>query len=63
VLAEATIDELEAGDSETITLDGGSQTRNVTIWAVVDPDDRIDECNDANNVVAGPMLICNSEPH
>ena len=35
VLAEESIDELEAGDRETITLDGGSQTRNVTIWAVV----------------------------
>jgi hypothetical protein len=30
---------------------------------VVDPDDRIDECNDANNVVEGPMLTCSSEPH
>ncbi|HEY3496761.1 MAG TPA: CARDB domain-containing protein [Polyangiaceae bacterium] len=63
VLAEETIDEIEAGDSESITLDGGTQDRNVTIWAVVDPDDTIAECNDANNVVEGPMLTCSSEPH
>jgi hypothetical protein len=63
VLAEETIDELEAGDSETITLEGGRQDRNLTIWAVVDPDDQITECNDANNVVEGPMLMCSDEPH
>jgi hypothetical protein len=63
VLAEETIDELDAGASESLSLDGGSQDRNVTIWAVVDPDDAIEECNDANNVVEGPMLTCSSEPH
>jgi hypothetical protein len=63
VLAEETIDELDAGDSESVTLDGGGLDRNVTIWAIVDPDDTILECNDANNVVEGPMLTCSSEPH
>ena len=63
VLAEDTIDSLAPGDSQSITLDGGTQTHNVTIWAVVDPDDAILECNDANNVVEGPMLTCSTEPH
>jgi len=63
VLAEGTIDSLAAGDSQSVTLDGATQSRNVTIWAVVDPDDAIVECNDANNVVQGPMLTCSTEPH
>ncbi|HWP07686.1 MAG TPA: CARDB domain-containing protein [Polyangiaceae bacterium] len=62
VLAEETIDELDAGASETITLQGGAQARNVTVWAVVDPDDTVEECNDANNLVEGPMLMCRDEP-
>jgi hypothetical protein len=58
VLGEATIDSLPADDSISIQIDVGSQNRNVTIWAVADPDDAIAECNDANNAVEGPSLIC-----
>jgi hypothetical protein len=63
VLGEESIDSIPAGESETVTVAGGEQNRNVTIWAVVDPDDEIEECNDANNIVKGPDLVCSSEPH
>jgi hypothetical protein len=63
VLGDESIDSIPAGESETVTVAGGEQNRNVTIWAVVDPDDSIEECNDANNIVKGPDLVCSSEPH
>ena len=63
VLGETTIDALAAGASSSVTIDVGSITRNVTIWAIADPDDTVEECNDANNVVQGPDLMCTSEPH
>ena len=64
MLGEGTIDgPLEPGDSETIVVDMGAQSRNLTVWAVADPDDAISECNDANNVDEGPSLTCDDEPH
>ena len=63
LLGEATIDTLAAGDSTSVTVNVGSLSRDVTIWAIVDPDDTVQECNDANNVVQGPALMCTSEPH
>jgi hypothetical protein len=62
-LGQGTIDSLAPGASASITVDIGGQTRNVTIWAIADPADSIQECNDANNVVQGPELKCSSEPH
>ncbi len=63
VLGETTIDTLAAGASTSVSIDVGSITRDVTIWAIADPDDSVEECNDANNVVQGPALLCTSEPH
>jgi subtilase family serine protease len=63
VLGEDTIEgPLEPGEDETITIDVGQQSRNLTIWAVADPDDAITECNDANNVDEGPTLDCDEVP-
>src|SRR5262249_16105966 len=58
VLGETTIDSLPVGESTMVTIDVGTQTRKLTIWAVADPSDLIPECNDANNVVKGPELSC-----
>jgi hypothetical protein len=63
VLGETTIEALAAGASTSLNIDAGSITRDVTIWAIADPDDSVEECNDANNVVEGPALVCTSEPH
>jgi hypothetical protein len=63
VLGETTIDAIPAGGSASVTINVGGLSRNVTIWAVADPDDTVQECNDANNVVEGPALVCNNEPH
>jgi hypothetical protein len=63
VLGEATIDSIPAGESAMVTVDIGAQQRTVTLWVIVDPDDMIEECNDANNVVQGPELVCSTEPH
>jgi hypothetical protein len=62
VLGETTIDSIAAGDSVSVTIDTGAISRNVTIWAIADPDDTVRECNDANNVVEGPALMCKDEP-
>lgn len=59
MVAEVTIDgPLEPGESETVTVEAGSFSRDVVIWAVADPDDTIEECNDANNIDQGPRLQC-----
>jgi hypothetical protein len=63
LLGETTIDSVAAGESASVTINVGGLTRDVTIWAVADPDDAIQECNDANNVVEGPALMCKNEPH
>jgi len=58
VLGQSTIDSLPAGESTMLTVSIGEQARTVTLWAVVDPNDEVKECNDANNVVKGPVIIC-----
>jgi hypothetical protein len=63
VLGEATLPSVPAGQSQMVTIDAGALERTVTIWVIADPDDVIEECNDANNVVQGPELQCSSEPH
>ncbi|HTQ08209.1 MAG TPA: CARDB domain-containing protein [Polyangiaceae bacterium] len=63
LLGETTIDSVAAGASASTTINVGGLSRNVTIWAIADPDDTIQECNDANNVVEGPALMCKDEPH
>jgi hypothetical protein len=64
VLGEITIDgPIAPGDSESATVDIGGQNRNLTLWGVADPDDRVEECNDANNIAPGPTISCDSEPH
>jgi hypothetical protein len=50
---------IEPGESASATVELEALTRDVTIWAIADPLDAISECNDANNVVEGPRLICN----
>jgi hypothetical protein len=34
--------------------------RDVVIWGVADPDNDVEECNDANNIDQGPSLACES---
>ncbi|HEY3500586.1 MAG TPA: FG-GAP-like repeat-containing protein [Polyangiaceae bacterium] len=63
VLGETTIDALAAGSSVEVTIDIGGQQRTVTLWVIADPADTIAECNDANNLVQGPELVCSNEPH
>ena len=64
VLGEITIDgPIAPGDSESATVDIGGQNRNLTLWGVADPDDSVEECNDANNIAPGPTISCDSEPH
>ncbi|HEV8551614.1 MAG TPA: CARDB domain-containing protein, partial [Polyangiaceae bacterium] len=63
VLGEKTVDSIAAGDSAAVSFDVGTQTRDVTLWVVADPDDAVKECNDANNIAPGPHLVCSSEPH
>jgi hypothetical protein len=63
VLGETNIDQIPAGGSAEVTIEVGGLQRTVTIWVIADPADAIAECNDANNVVQGPELVCSSEPH
>ena len=59
-LGDATIaGPLGAGDSKSVTLTlCHSLNRSVTIYAVVDPLDTIEECDNGNNIVRGPSLTC-----
>ena len=61
-LGEATLPELAAGESAMLMVDIKGQSRDFTVWAVADPADAIPECNDANNVVEGPKLVCSNDP-
>ena len=63
VLGEASVETVTAGGSTTVTVDVGVLVRTVVIWVIADPDDVVEECNDANNVVQGPELVCSSDPH
>lgn len=59
VLGEITIaGPIEPGESVSETVDLPRLTRDVTLWGIADPLDAITECNDANNVVEGPRLLC-----
>jgi subtilase family serine protease len=52
---------LAAGDqvSFDVTIPGFPSGLEVEIWAVVDPDDAIAECNDGNNGdAAGTKILC-----
>jgi len=59
VLGEITVaGPLEPGASEEFTLELENLYRNVTLYGVADPTNTVMECNDANNVVEGPVLMC-----
>jgi len=58
VLGETTIDSIPPGASVMATVTFGALNRTVVIWVIADPEDLIEECNDANNVVQGPELAC-----
>lgn len=47
-----------AGSSVTGTATVGSVYRSIVVWGVADPENVIEECNDANNVDSGPSLDC-----
>ncbi len=51
---------LDAGQSTslTVTLLNFPTSRLITIYAVVDPDNLIFECNDGNNKAVGEQVIC-----
>jgi hypothetical protein len=62
-IGETTIDgPIAGGDSETVTVTLDVQSRNITVWAVVDPLNTIAECNDGNNRDEGPSLNCDTQP-
>jgi hypothetical protein len=50
---------IEPGENASATVELERLTRDVTIWGIADPLDAISECNDANNVIEGPRLLCN----
>jgi hypothetical protein len=55
---------LAAGASRTLTIDvpGFPDGREIRIFAAVDPDNTVSECNDANNVGGATNLaICEFE--
>jgi subtilase family serine protease len=63
LLGEETLrDALEPGDSESVTLELDPVSRDITVWAVVDPRNVVDECNEGNNRDAGPSLACDTVP-
>jgi hypothetical protein len=58
-LGDATIaGPLGAGESKSVTLTLAALNRSVTIYAVVDPLDAIEECDNGNNIARGPSLTC-----
>ncbi|MDX2054882.1 MAG: CARDB domain-containing protein [Polyangiaceae bacterium] len=63
VLFEETLPMLAAGatDMKTVTIPGLPGARSITIYAVVDPNDTVVECNNANNRdSADNPVICES---
>jgi hypothetical protein len=60
-IGEVTIDgPIEAGESETVTVELDAIALDITLWGIADPMNSIIECNDANNVTEGPDLDCDS---
>ncbi len=59
VLGEATIALLAGGETTEVEVetDRLEVDRRVTVWAVVDPDDRIAECNDGDNARAADEAV------
>ncbi|HVU02484.1 MAG TPA: CARDB domain-containing protein [Polyangiaceae bacterium] len=58
-LGEGTIaGPIAAGATAQVTVSFPSLTRSVTLWAVVDPNDAIEECDNGNNVTRGPQVRC-----
>ncbi len=59
VLGEATIALLAGGETTEVEVDTDrlEVDRRVTVWAVVDPDDRIAECNDGDNARAADEAV------
>jgi hypothetical protein len=51
---------LDPGASTTFTaaLSGFPRNRLITVYAVVDPDNQIFECNDGDNKARGQEIIC-----
>jgi hypothetical protein len=63
VIGETTIPgPIEPGASATVNVTLGTLDRTVTIWAIADPLNTIEECNDANNRDQGPKLVCDEIP-
>jgi hypothetical protein len=63
LLGEETLeDPLEPGASESLTLELDPVSLDIAVWAVVDPRNVIDECNDGNNRDEGPRLACDTIP-
>ena len=64
-LAETTVATVDAGESQpfSVTLTGFPFNLNIALYAIVDPQNDIDECNDGNNK-AGPTqnIECSSGP-
>ena len=50
---------LEAGSSITFTVTFEAfPTLLITVYAVVDPENDVEECNDGDNKTQGPQIIC-----
>jgi hypothetical protein len=63
LIGETTIDgPIAPGDDETVTVELDRVTRNIQVWAVVNPLKSIPECNYGNNTDEGPQLRCSSVP-
>ena len=49
---------LAPGDTQEVTIRTGAIPRTISVWGAADPLNAIAECNDANNMDAGPQLPC-----
>jgi hypothetical protein len=59
VIGEETVPgPLAPGDTQEVTIRTGAIPRTISVWGAADPLNAIAECNDANNVDAGPQLPC-----
>lgn len=63
LLGETTIKgPIAPGDSASATVETEAVTRNIRVYAVVNPQKTIEECNYGNNTDAGPNLNCSVVP-
>jgi hypothetical protein len=61
-MAALEVADIAAGDSLTLTVDVEDfpQNRSVTFWGVIDPEDTVAECNEADNAdSADNPVVCN----